>query len=931
MNRTRSSPSLALASLCAAVLAACGGGGSSEAPPPVAPTSVTISGIAADGPLQGATACYDLNDNGACDGGEPSSAPTDADGNFSFDVDAAAAGQHRVVVVVPATAIDKDTGAAVGTAFTLQSPATGTTAAHSVFVSPLTTLVQAHVDATGATVSAATDYVQTQAALAVSPLADYTQASGADAKQAATVAHLVVLTQQQQAAALASVVGQVDVSGATITEADVDKAALQAVLGALSAIAASTLDASVTGAATTADLMAALNAAAQNIVATQTGLNASTAAAKIGVDKLPPDTSTPTSITAGATLRALTYADANNWYYRAMESSVADNTVDANNLTHFYDVRQQSSVDVFGRTQIVSWGSGSSVVRAGDQHWNGSAWVACSLGFRSESSPRDPQGRNNYNYCDHYEDGSSQRSGVDVSGQSIKDVIANTVRTFPGSDSGVAYAAWGPSNLDLLGSATFPAGSTLWYYTNHALKTAFAYDVQPTNIVSGYPADIAAGGDTRTTSGLACAQVNSSNSASFFKPVVTLDTLIARNSGTPCVFAKGTNADGSSLDSNEWWSNSTVSLGSVSGAAVQPSGTGNYYSTTALLRVSFTGSGNGTMYWSCLQRHLDGSPRNCTQIGSGSYAIQTLGDARAMSFTGLPALTQSTGFTRVFVERGGQVYFGYQNPTGQAVNSLRFNLTAGNAILSTLGLQPMAPVPPASAADSAKQALMATAKGAWISADGSALFRFGDGGQFLMGQTSADTPSTQPGVERGMLDIDPATGSFHSLVEVDSNWEAGTSHPQAGETLQVSASQISSNGGAALTRLVNDPNGIVGLWAVDSATDLKAVHLAFFGDGRVMLIDSTGETDVTGACYVAHQGPPGVELASYTFDAASGALHVFNKQVDTNGCGGIFDSSQGALQNGTANTTADFVVTFSADKKSATTDTGATLYRIAPQ
>ena len=201
------------------------------------------------------------------------------------------------------------------------------------------------------------------------------------------------------------------------------------------------------------------------------------------------------------------------------------------------------------------------------------------------------------------EDGSSQRSALDVSGRSIRDVIVSEVRGFPGSDSGVAYASWGPANLDLLGTATFPAGSTLWYYTNQPLKTAFAYDVQPTNYVNAYPADIAAGGDTRTSSGLACSTVNSSNSASLYTSVGTLETLVARNPGLPCIFGKGSNADGSSLDQNEWWSNSTVSLGSVNGAAVQPSGTGSYYTTTALLRVAFAVSGNGTSYYSCLQRH----------------------------------------------------------------------------------------------------------------------------------------------------------------------------------------------------------------------------------------------------------------------------------------------------------------------------------------
>jgi len=156
------------------VLSACGGGSSDSsdspdpapAPTPPAPSAVTISGKAVDGPLSGATACYDLNDNGTCDSGEPSSAATGTDGSFSLAVAAADVGKHRIVVQVPATAIDADTGAAVGTAFTLLAPATGSSGAHSVFVSPLSTLVQSHVDATGVTIAEAAALVQAQAGLA---------------------------------------------------------------------------------------------------------------------------------------------------------------------------------------------------------------------------------------------------------------------------------------------------------------------------------------------------------------------------------------------------------------------------------------------------------------------------------------------------------------------------------------------------------------------------------------------------------------------------------------------------------------------------------------------------------------------------------------------------------------------------------------------
>jgi hypothetical protein len=108
----------------------------------------------------------------------------DADGRLTLSVEAAVAGGHGIVVEVPATANDKDTGAAVGTAFTLKAPPTGTSGAHEVFVSPFTTLVVDVAADRGLGRAEAAAAVQSQLGLANSPVA--TCVSGADA-QAATL------------------------------------------------------------------------------------------------------------------------------------------------------------------------------------------------------------------------------------------------------------------------------------------------------------------------------------------------------------------------------------------------------------------------------------------------------------------------------------------------------------------------------------------------------------------------------------------------------------------------------------------------------------------------------------------------------------------------------------------------------------------------
>ncbi|HEY8879649.1 MAG TPA: hypothetical protein VIN03_18915, partial [Roseateles sp.] len=329
----------------AALLSGCGGGGSSAEPPPAPtptpappPSALAITGKAVDGALSGATACYDLNDNGACDTGEPS-ATTGTDGGFSLSVQPGDVGKHRIVVSVPATAVDADTGAAVGTAFTLQSPASGNTAAHSVFVSPLTTLVQGHADANGVSLADATALVQAQAGLAVSPLADFTAANTADNKQAALVARLVQATTLAQADALKGVVGQADISGATASAAEVGRQVTGAVIGALPAIAGKAAESTVSGASGAA-LTTAISDAAKAVVA-QAGITADEAKAAIGAAKLPAD-STATAAVPSAQLTALRYVDANNWFMRSLQNSAADNTPDSAGLIRYASVYMQS-------------------------------------------------------------------------------------------------------------------------------------------------------------------------------------------------------------------------------------------------------------------------------------------------------------------------------------------------------------------------------------------------------------------------------------------------------------------------------------------------------------------------------------------------------------------------------------------------------------
>lgn len=938
MNTDRLAHLRALSTLVAtaALVAACGGG-SSDSPaappppaagPPPAPSTVDINGRALDGPLQGATACYDLNDNKACDASEPS-ATTGADGRFTLTVAAAEAGKHRTIVNVPATAINADTGAAVGFAFTLVAPATGTSTAHSLVASPLSTLVQQQVDNAGQTATQAQTFVQSQLGLAVSPLSDFAARNNADTIKAANAAMLVVQTERQQSVALAPAVGQTDLSGGTVSQAQVDAQVRTALAGALAMIGHSATDVSLAG-KTGSALATAVTALATNVV-TQIGLTVPEAVVAVGVSKLPPDPGSTATPTEGATLSALRYASANDWYMRSFQSTAADNTPDANKIVRNYEVRTRTDAySVTGVSPVViSWAINNDSNRAGDRYWNGSTWRTCSLGDRNTSTLRDSQGRSSYTTCDGLDKGTSVRSAQDISGQTLASVLT-TIRALPNGNGGVNYADW--PNPKLMGNATFPTGSRLFYQTNTALETAPAYDARSSNAVTVFSQAVVDGGDARVGT-VACQNAGT--------PVATtnLEEMAARFPGKPCIFNAATNSDGTSLDPNEAWGTTSLSMGDVQNYhATLPAGTGNYYNNVGRMRVGFTGTGSGTTYYQCYVRRVDGSTRNCTAIGSGTYTIATLGDARVMSFNNVPAAFARTNFQRIVVERGGAVYYGYKNPVGIAAQVARPNMVAANALLSQLGLPTIRPTDAPQALTGAKATNQALMKGVWYFSDntGSGILRVGDNGQYLDAITDPASGTQRPGLEMGWLDIDGA-GKMNRVLELDANGSNGISHFDPTAVFSITSDRFAAtiNGQTESFdgRFPDSGTGIVGMWGVGSATDLKATQLAFFPNGRVLLLQPTAET--SGACATARQGPPGIEWADYTFNATTGALRVFNKQVDTTGCTGLFDSSDGAILNGTANTEVNVVVTIAAGGKTATVlppgEAPVTLYRIAVQ
>ncbi len=207
----------------AALIAGCGGGGSSSSG---GSTTTTLSGVVADGYLSGVKVCLDKNSNGVCDAGEPS-ATTDTNGAYTIaGLASGDAALYPLVAEVPATSVDKDTGLAVGQAFTLNA------SAGNSFVSPLSTLVNEKIAAGATSASAVASVTQalgfnpaSAVASAVSVTNDYVAGKGGATDQndfyfrAHEAAKVVAVVMKQGKASLGS------------SSASTDRATLSVLLG----------------------------------------------------------------------------------------------------------------------------------------------------------------------------------------------------------------------------------------------------------------------------------------------------------------------------------------------------------------------------------------------------------------------------------------------------------------------------------------------------------------------------------------------------------------------------------------------------------------------------------------------------------------------------------------------------------------------------
>jgi trimeric autotransporter adhesin len=677
---------LALCSAGLLMVTGCGGGGDG-APVVLPPATTNLSTTVVDGAIKDALVCLDKNGNGQCEADEVQGR-TDVAGNVTLAVPNADVGRFALVAVVGLDAVDADNGP-VTVAYTLSAPAD-----QPNVVSPLTTLVQQTIASTGVSTAEAAKSVQDATGITTSLFADFTKvpAPTDGSVSAATVARMVVVTTQQQQAAVASAVGATAIDDSVITQADLDKAIQKKLLEMLPALVAALSDPAVLAAASPLAKEVALLAAATTLV-TDSGLTPAAATTVVAINNQATTTVPVPAPEAFIQLAGLSFTDASNYVVRLFTGSLAQATPDSSNNARYVERRLRSNAG-----NLAKWGSGSDPWRNADLNWNGSAWAACPINFENTSSVRDALGNSDYSYCNKHQTGKSSRATFDISGKTMAEVYAQ-------------IRAAGYTNLDIadtaaLGSAAFPAGSALFYQTTTPLTEALAYSpagadspAGTSNLATQYSAPLAAGGDASTqASGTGCnvfavddngmptttreRDTNGTNST-------TLEGLIAAKPGTPCVYSPTSSftyagTTYTHADPNAGWGTTTVSLGKVGTAPVGSGTVPGFYTANSILRAAFTGA-NAVAYYACKERFDNGSIRACTQVGTGTYTIASFGDGRALTFQNLPVQTAPLNYNRVFIERGGRVYFGFQGKPLVA-KSARLNTTAATALLTQLGV-----------------------------------------------------------------------------------------------------------------------------------------------------------------------------------------------------------------------------------------------------
>lgn len=155
-----------------------------------------------------------------------------------------------------------------------------------------------------------------------------------------------------------------------------------------------------------------------------------------------------------------------------------------------------------------------------------------------------------------------------------------------------------------------------------------------------------------------------------------------------------------------------------------------------------------------------------------------------------------------------------------------------------------------------------------------------------------DADPDHPGMERGTFEWDNETGAFSADTIVDTNGDAGFSHPGAATTITVSGNTLNytvpGDGTFGFTRVVNTASAIVGSWT----TPGENFSITFLADLTYYHAQITNDVPF---------GYTGMEKGTYTWDSDSKAFTT-NATIDTNGDVGLGGVAPGVTVNVDGNT-----------------------------
>lgn len=223
-----------------------------------------------------------------------------------------------------------------------------------------------------------------------------------------------------------------------------------------------------------------------------------------------------------------------------------------------------------------------------------------------------------------------------------------------------------------------------------------------------------------------------------------------------------------------------------------------------------------------------------------------------------------------------------------------------NNLLTSLGLTATTP---AAALAHFKTEFLESLAGQYYGISNNMLFafRFRADGSYLMTQVLASDGSSDPGLERGAVTWDPATGRIAASTDLDTNGSLGFSYlASSSNSMELALDNgdlvITERDGSdavlgtyRLGRVSNSSSGLGGAWIKGSQYSLNALHLFFLPGGYYLALDPTaGDTSLLGTD--AGCASSGMEMGDYGLQ--SGLIVFANAYYDSTGCAGTHNSGQ---------------------------------------